>query len=316
MTYAYPSLADRSIVITGAGRGFGRLMALALVQAGAKVLGTAARNGAELAQTAALAAAQAKPDSAEHFSLEAGRAARGPGGTSGQFVGMLADVSDYAACERTVERARREFGRVDVLINNAARGPSEANENFFVGKPKFWEATPEAWRRMIETNLIGVFNMTRAVTPQLIANKFGRIVNISTSLPTMVAQGLAAYGPAKGGLEVASVLWAQDLIGTGVTINVLLPGGPADTALIPGGVVGTRAIANFRQGKGVRGDEGRVGGILPAEVMIAPTLWLCADESNNCSGRRLVAKDWDPDLAPADAAAGCMQAQHSAPRIM
>ena len=158
--------------------------------------------------------------------------------------------------------------------------------------------------------------MARAATPQFLANKFGRIVNISTSLPTMVMQGLAAYGSTKAGLEVATIVWSRDLADTGVTANVLLPGGPADTALIPGGTVGTRTPADFRQGKGARGDEGRVGGILPAEVMVAPTLWLCADESNACNGRRLVAKDWDPDLDPATAAAGCMQPQNPNPRIM
>jgi 3-oxoacyl-[acyl-carrier protein] reductase len=234
----------------------------------------------------------------------------------GRFVGLLADVSLYADCERTLRQAVSEFGGVDVLLNNAARGPLEANDNYFQAKPRFWEAPPEAWQRMIETNLIGAFYMARAVTPAMLANKFGRIVNISTSLPTMVMQGLAAYGSAKAGLEVASIVWARDLQGTGVTANVLLPGGPADTALIPGGIVGTRAKADFQQGKGMRGDEGRVGGILPAEVMVAPTLWLSADESSSCNGRRLVAKDWDPDVDPMMAADGCMQPQHNAPRIM
>lgn len=316
MSHRYASLAGRNVIVTGAGRGFGRLMSLALVQAGANVLGTAGRNDSELSRTAALAAGGAGADAAESYSLAAGVAARLAGARAGRFTGLLADVSDYAACAATVERARSEFGRLDVLINNAARGPLEANDNYFVAKPKFWEAPPDAWRRMIETNLIGAFFMARAITPHLLANKFGRIVNISTSLPTMVMPGLAAYGAGKGGLEVASVLWARDLQDSGVTVNVLLPGGPADTALIPGGKVGTRSRADFRQGKGDRGDEGRVGGILPAEVMIAPTLWLCADESSACNGRRLVAKDWDPEIDPAAAAAGCMQPQHAAPRIM
>ena len=316
MRNRYSSLAGRSIVITGAGRGFGRLMALALLHSGANVLGTAARNGGELAKTAALAGGEATADAAEAFSLAAGQSACGVASVRGRFIGIIADVSDYAACERTVARALQEFGRVDVLINNAARGPLEANDNYFLAKPKFWEAKPDAWQTMIETNLIGAFFMARAIAPQLIANKFGRIINISTSLPTMVMPGLAAYGASKGGLEVASILWARDLADSGVTVNVLLPGGPADTALIPGGVVGMRAKADFRQGKGARGDEGRVGGILPAEVMIAPTLWLCADESSGYTGRRLIAKDWDPDLDAADAAVGCMQPQHAAPRIM
>ena len=292
----YPSLRGRSVLITGAGRGFGRLMALGLVAQGARVLGTSARAADELAATAA----------------DANRAAQ----HGGCFEPLLADVSVVADCERAVAQAIAKFGRIDALINNAARGPTEADPNYFLAKPKFWQADPVAYRTMVETNLIGAFQMARAVAPSMLAQGFGRIVNISTSLPTMVMQGLAAYGPAKAALETSSIVWARDLEGTGVTVNVLLPGGPADTALIPGGTVGTRAIAGFAAGKGARGDEGRVGGILPAGIMVEPTLWLCADESAAFTGRRIVAKDWDPDLPPNDAAAGAMQAQYPAPRIM
>lgn len=293
---AFPSLRGRSVLITGAGRGFGRLMALGLVAQGARVLGTAARAGDELEQTAA----------------DCVRAAR----DGGAFEACVADVRDDADCARCVARAVERFGRLDVLINNAARGPLEANADYFQAKPRFWEATPAAYRTMVETNLIGAFQMARAAVPGMLAQRFGRIVNISTSLPTMVLQGLAAYGSTKAALEVATVVWAKDLEGSGVTANVLLPGGPSDTALIPGGVVGQRANPAFRAGKGPGGDEGRVGGILPAGIMVPPTLWLCADESSSYNGRRFVAKDWDEELPPAEAAARAVQAQHPTPRIM
>jgi 3-oxoacyl-[acyl-carrier protein] reductase len=295
----YASLRGRSVIVTGAGRGFGRLISIALVRQGAHVVGTSARNVAELEQTGKDAKAAARDT-----------------GAGGHFFASRADVSRYEDCERTAAEAMREFGRIDALINNAARGPLEANADFFNARPKFWEAAPDAWQRMVETNLIGAFFMARAVVPGMIERRLGRIVNVSTSLPTMVAQGLAAYGATKGGLEVASVVWAKDLDGTGVTCNVLLPGGPSDTALIPGGQVGARANPDFRQGKGPVGDEGRAGGILPAEVIVPPALWLCADESGAFNGRRLVAKDWDPDLLVAQAAARCMQPKHDTPRIM
>jgi 3-oxoacyl-[acyl-carrier protein] reductase len=290
----YPSLRDRVVIVTGAGRGFGRLMSVALVREGARVLGTAARSEAELLETGGLAAAH-------------------PGG---RFVPVMADVSDPDDCERTVQVARDRFGSVDALVNNAARGPLEADADYYLAKPKFWATPPDAYRRMVETNLLGAFYMARAVVPLMLTRGFGRLINISTSYPTMVMQGLAAYGATKSGLEVSSVVWAKDLEGTGVTANVLLPGGPSDTGFIPGGTVGTRARPDFRQGKGARGDEGRVGGILPPEIMIEPTLWLCADDSNGCNGRRLVAKDWDPDLPPGEAAARAMQERGVAPRIM
>lgn len=290
----FPSLKDRSVIITGAGRGFGRLMALGLVAQGAKVLGTGGRNEKELEETTVEAA-----------NLNAGH-----------YIGMLADVTSYEACERCVEMAQNHFGRVDVVINNAARGPREANDDFFAAKPKFWTAPPDAYARMVQTNLTGAFYMARAAVPHMLEQGFGRIVNISTSLPTMVMQGLAAYGATKAGLEAATVLWAKDLEGTGVTANVLLPGGPADTALIPGGEIGTRAIKDFKPGKGAAGDEGRTVGILPAEIMVPPTLWLCSDDSADYNGRRIIAKDWDPDLPAAEAAANATVPKHDYPRVM
>lgn len=297
--HLYPSLRGRVVLVTGAGRGFGRLMSLALVEQGAQVLGTSARNRAELDATAA-----------------AVNAAAATAGRGGRFVGALADVSSETECEAVAAQATREFGRIDALVNNAARGPMEANQNYFQEKPKFWSAPPDAWRRMIETNLVGVFLMSRAVVPGMLERGFGRIINISTSHPTMVMQGLAAYGAAKAGVEAATVMWAKDLAGTGVTANVLLPGGPADTALVPGGGAGKLATADFRAGKGPTGDEGRIGGILPAEVIVPPTLWLCADESSAFNGRRIVGKDWDPEVAPEVAVARAMQPQGVAPRIM
>jgi 3-oxoacyl-[acyl-carrier protein] reductase len=297
--HVYPSLRGRVVVVTGAGRGFGRLMALALAQQGALVLGTCGRNRAELDAVAA--------------EIEAAAAAAGRGG---RFLGTQADVSREADCDASAALARRAFGRIDALVNNAARGPLEASANYFNDKPKFWSTPPAAYRTMVETNLIGAFLMARALVPGMVAQGFGRIVNISTSHPTMVMPGLAAYGATKAGLEASTVVWAKDLEGTGVTANVLLPGGPADTALIPGGVIGTRAKAGFVAGKGPVGDEGRVGGILPAAVIVPPTLWLCADDSAAFNGRRIVGKDWDPDAAPAVAAARAMQPQNAAPRIM
>lgn len=290
----YASLRDRIVIVTGAGRGFGRLIAVALAAQGARVVGTAARAEAELRETEAQVRA-------------AGR---------GAFLPLLADVANPEDCERVVSAALGAWSRVDALVNNAARGPIEADPDYFRRKPKFWEATPDAYRRMVETNLVGAFQMARAAVRPMLAQGFGRIVNLSTSNPTMVMQGLAAYGATKAGLEAATVMWAKDLAGTGVTANVLLPGGPSDTALIPGGTVGTRSIPGFRAGKGPKGDEGRTGGILPAEIIVPPALWLCADDSSAWNGRRFVAKDWDDDLPPEDAARGASTQPRSAPAVM
>ncbi|MEM1151805.1 MAG: SDR family oxidoreductase, partial [Pseudomonadota bacterium] len=288
------NLSEKTVIVTGAGRGIGRLMVLGLVASGANVLGTVGRNKAELDQTAALAAEQ------------------GPG----EFRGIVSDVSRYEDCERCAFEAVRSFGQIDGLINNAARGPLEANDDYFSAKPPFWSAPPEAYARIVETNLVGAYFMARAAVPTMLEQGFGRIINISTSRPTMVMQGLAAYGSTKAGLEAATVQWAKDLEGSGVTANVLLPGGAADTALIPGGEIGSRAMKDFKAGKGAGGEEGRTAGLLPADVMVPPTLWLCSDESAAYNGRRIVAKDWDPDLPPANAAEEATDPPAASPRIM
>jgi NAD(P)-dependent dehydrogenase (short-subunit alcohol dehydrogenase family) len=244
----YPSLRNRVVIITGAGRGFGRSMALALARAGALVIGTAGRHVPELRETAHLAA-------------------DGPG----SFDAVLADVSNPEDCERTFTATCAKFDHVDVLINNAARRPLEAFGDAGSTREKFWEVAPETYRYMVDTNLLGSFYMARIVAPHMIQRGFGRIINISTSYPMMVAQGLAAHGATKAALEVSSLVWAKDLEGTGVTVNVLLPDESAETPVVHDDAGGTPA----------------------PDLMVAPLLWLCADESNGVTGRRVVARGWD-----------------------
>ena len=95
----------------------------------------------------------------------------------------------------------------------------------------------------------------------------------------------------KAALEASSRIWAAELEGTDVTVNVLIPGGASDTSAIPGGGVGTRAIP-FRAGEEPRGQEGFSKGLLPPAIMAPPLLWLASDESNGVTGRRFIARDW------------------------
>lgn len=296
----YASLAGRNAIITGAGRGLGKVMAQALVARGANVLITGARATGELEETAAA------------FNALGG----------GHCVCLVADVSDPEACERVASAAQQEFGSVDVLVNNAARGPMEQFDE--AGRQahlkhireglrtapglkhdrqgdRFWEGTVDGYVRMLLTNLGGPFLMARALVPGMIKRGFGRVVNISTSRPTMTHTGFGPYGPLKAALEVSSRIWAAELEGTGVTVNVLLPGGASDTSAIPGGVPGTRA-APFRAGSEPRGQEANVKGLLPPAIMAPPLLWLASDESNDVTGRRFSARDWDDSIPPADAA--------------
>lgn len=289
-----PTLRGRKAIVTGGGRGLGRVMALALTGAGVDVAITGARSIAELDDTVA--------------------AANCAGG--GRCVAMAADVADAAACAQVVRRVEELFGGIDILVNNAARGPTEqASSTTNQGAPPFWDADPDAWLRMMTTNIGGPFLMARFCAPLMIRAGHGRIINISTSRPTMVLPRAGPYGATKAALEACTRIWAGELAGTGVTVNVLLPGGPSDTALIPG-PVGGRSNGH-RAGKEPRGIEGPVeGGLLPPGIMAPPLLWLASDEAGTINGRRFVARDWDPDLPLAQAAALAEAASIDWPHIL
>ena len=138
---------------------------------------------------------------------------------------MLADVSRESACAALVKEVEAQLGPVEVLVNNAGRGMRYVSERFLIEPTRFWETDPETWRMIMETNVNGPFFMARAVAPGMIAHKWGRIINISMNHETMRRRGFSPYGPSKAALESETIIWAQDLAGTGVTVNALLPGG-------------------------------------------------------------------------------------------
>ena len=86
---------------------------------------------------------------------------------------------------------------------------------------------------VIDTNVSGVFLLTRAVVLQMLKRGWGRIINISINRETMERKGFTPYGPSKAALESMSTIWAQELAGTGITLNMLLPGGATNTGMIP-----------------------------------------------------------------------------------
>jgi NAD(P)-dependent dehydrogenase (short-subunit alcohol dehydrogenase family) len=290
---SHESLKHRAIVITGGGRGLGKAMARAFVLAGADVMITGGRAAAELA------AAQAE------------LAALG----GGRCVAMLADVADAAACERVAAATEAAFGKVDVLINNAARSGAEVYPGKgYTDQPRFWEADVQVYRDLVLANVTGPYMMARAVVQGMVERGFGRIINISTSRPTMLFEAGGPYGPAKAALEASSRIWARQLEGSGVTVNVLLPGGAADTALIPGDNVGQRA-APWHPENGPQ-PEGSYAGLLPPEVMLAPALWLASDASGAVNGGRFVGRNWDPALPDAEAAVAARAESIDQPHIM
>jgi NAD(P)-dependent dehydrogenase (short-subunit alcohol dehydrogenase family) len=287
-------LDGRVVIVTGGARGLGRAMALALVRAGASVL-IVARSKEQIEATVQYAS-QLRSE--------------------GLCRGIVGDVSLIEDCTRIIASAEQFFGSVDVLVNNAAIGPYSENNIQSVNEPlPFWEVDAETLASMVHINLMGPFNLFRAALPGMLQKGFGKIVNISTSRPTMRRPNSGPYGPLKAALEAATYIWAKELEGTGVTANVLSPGGLSDTSFVPGGNVGQRAQP-FRAGKGPLGQEGKSMDFLPAEIMGPPMLWLASDQSNGVNGRRFIARDWDPDLPFAEAAPRAMQEPSEMPIIM
>ena len=192
--------ACRSIIVTGGGRGLGWEMAEALVAAGHRVLITGAREPAELQAAAA------------RLNTQAGQA---------RALAMVADVANWSDCEAVAARCLSAWGRIDGLVNNAGRGMLEISGDFVRKPALFWQADPQGFRNIVDANVTGAFLMARACVPVMVAQGFGRVVNVSTSRPTMVRTGYCPYGPSKAALEAMSVVWAKDLQGSGVTAETL-----------------------------------------------------------------------------------------------
>ena len=201
-------LDGKVTIVTGAGRGIGRAIAVGYLQEGASVVVTAAREQAELDWFL-------QPE------------------WSSRVLTQLADVSDPDACQRLVARTLQRFGTVDVLVNNAGRGMKYVSSSFMTQSARFWEVDPQTWREIIATNVDGPFYMARAVIPHMLQRGTGSIINISVSYATMKRRGFSPYGPSKAALEAETAIWAQDLADTGIRVNILLPGGATNTGMIP-----------------------------------------------------------------------------------
>jgi NAD(P)-dependent dehydrogenase (short-subunit alcohol dehydrogenase family) len=252
-----PSWSDVIVIVTGGARGLGRAMTLALLRNGRRVvLADLPTSAAEVRDLTAIAVQEQSQD---------------------RLLAVECNVTQWEQCLNVADKAIERFGTVHGLVNNAGIG-MQGIGNVLVGKRKpFYEVDANAWRNSIDVNVNGPFLMAKAITPQLVRQGWGRIVNIETSSYTMMMDGFSPYGPSKAALESSTVIWAKDLAGTGVTVNALAPGGPANTRMIPKSEVDDRST------------------LIQPEVMMAPIVWLMSARSDGVSGRRIIAKEWDAD---------------------
>ncbi len=236
-------------IVTGAGRGLGLAMTRGLVAAGARVA------MAELDEDVVRAAAREFGDS---------------------VIAVSGDVSNPNDAGRIVGETVGAFGDPDALVNNAGLGPQRFRSTDRSDVSMVWEIELADWLLYLDANVTGHFVMTKAVMPGMLARNRGRIVNVTTSFETMIAYTNGAYGPSKAAAEALATMIAGGVAGTGVTCNVLIPGGPADTRMIS-----------------AAGKYANRAGLIQPEVMVPPLLYLLSDDSAGINDRRIRAAVWD-----------------------
>jgi 3-oxoacyl-[acyl-carrier protein] reductase len=235
--------------VTGAGRGIGRAVALALAEQGAAVaLVSRTQNEVERA--------------AEEI--------RARGSTA---IASMLDVSNWDMVDWTAQQIEAALGPIDILINNAG-----------VLEPlgKLWETDPEQARRLFDINLAGAYYGLRAVLPGMVRRGRGVVVNISSSAAARIAPGWSVYAASKAGLDQLTRSVAVDLKDTAIRVYSLYPG------LVETKMLGTLRAATPDQLPPDRRqffvDQKEAGKVQPPEVPARAVVWLCSPHCDLASG--------------------------------
>ena len=194
-------MKNQVVLVTGAGRGIGEVIALAFARAGMQVA-LAARTESDLQRV--------------------GQAILAAGGSA---LAVPCDITDMDAVAHMVDAVRSGLGDITVLVNNAGAA----------GSHKFIGHDDALWRRMIDVNLNSVYYVTKAVAPMMAAARWGRIINIASVASKIGGKYIAAYTAAKHGVLGLTRALAVELVAYNITVNAICPG-YVDTPMTDGSV--------------------------------------------------------------------------------
>jgi len=183
-------LTGRTALVTGCSRGLGQVFARALAEAGADLVVTA-RKKASLGS----------------FKAEIETLGR-------RCIALPCDVREKDSIDRMIEAALSQAGRIDILVNNAGCNV----------RKRALDITWEDWNLVLDTNLRGTFFVSQALVPSMIANGYGRIINIGSLTSVSGSAGLGPYGASRGGVKQLTMSLADDWGRYGITVNCLAPG--------------------------------------------------------------------------------------------
>jgi NAD(P)-dependent dehydrogenase (short-subunit alcohol dehydrogenase family) len=245
---------DKVALITGAGRGIGKRLAIGFAAAGMQV--------------GLLARSQAEVDVARLEIEHAG----------GSALRLPADVRNYDEVFAAAERLASEYGAVDVLVAAAAvQGP--------IGP--FVHADPKEWAGALETNLIGVMHAARAVLPRMVERRSGKIIIIGGGGAANPRPNFSAYAASKAAIARFAETLAEEVRDQNVQVNCMAPGGSythmTDKILEAGERAGLKEIGDA--------EHVRVTGGVPPEKQIRLALFLASERSNHISGKLIHVND-------------------------